>query len=101
MARRRRGKGWLSRREYALKRRCEEWGVPYEKVSRAAVFRRNGWICQLCGNPVDRAIRFPKPLSASLDHIVPLSHGPGTPGHVAANCQLAHLGCNSSKGNRV
>ncbi|MGW0920379.1 HNH endonuclease [Streptomyces sp. NPDC002755] len=65
------------------------------------MFRRNGWICQLCGILVDRAIRFPKPLSASLDHIVPLSHGPGTPGHVATNCQLAHLGCNSSKGNRV
>ncbi|MGV9815459.1 HNH endonuclease [Streptomyces cellulosae] len=70
-------------------------------MSRAAVFRRDGWICQLCGEGIDRAVRFPHPRSKSIDHIVPLSHGAGTPGHVFSNCQAAHLGCNSSKGNRV
>lgn len=99
--RRKRSAGYLSRREYALKQRCERWGVPYSKVSRAAVFRRNGYVCQLCFEPIDRAVRYPNPRSASLDHIVPLSHGPGTPGHVLSNCQAAHFGCNASKGNRV
>jgi 5-methylcytosine-specific restriction endonuclease McrA len=99
--RKRRGDGWLSRREYAIKLRCEGWGVPYTKVSRSRVFNRDGWVCQLCGQPIDRAVRFPKPHSASIDHIVPLSHGPGTPGHVLSNCQAAHFGCNASKGNRV
>lgn len=99
--RRKRSPGWLSRREYAIKLRCENWGVPYSKVSRAKVFNRDGWVCQLCGKSIDRVVRFPKPLSASLDHIVPLSHGPGTPGHVLDNCQAAHFGCNASKGNRV
>ncbi|MFF1739589.1 HNH endonuclease [Streptomyces mirabilis] len=70
-------------------------------MSRAAVFRRDGWICQLCGGPIDRALRYPNPLSKSIDHRVPLSHGPGTPGHVFENCQAAHFGCNASKGNRV
>ncbi|WP_369015738.1 HNH endonuclease [Streptomyces hintoniae] len=70
-------------------------------MSRAAVFRRDGWTCQLCGGPIDRAVKFPKSGSASLDHVVPLSHGVGTPGHVLSNCQAAHLGCNSSKGNKV
>lgn len=87
----------LSRREYAVWRRCEQWGVRYTRVSRAAVFNRCDWICQLCHEPVDRALRFPASGSASLDHIVPLARGGH---HVRANCQLAHLGCNSSKGAR-
>lgn len=87
----------LSRREYAIKLRCESWGVRYTRVSRAAVFRRSAWVCQLCQEPVDRLRKFPDPGSASLDHVVPLSRGGH---HVLANCQLAHLGCNSSKGAR-
>ena len=88
----------LSRREYAVKLRCDQWGVRYTRVSRAAVFRRSGWICQLCLEPVDPSLRFPASGSASLDHVVPLSRGGH---HVLANCQLAHLGCNSSKGARA
>jgi 5-methylcytosine-specific restriction endonuclease McrA len=84
-----------------MKLRCDTWGVPYTKVSRAAVFKRDGYVCQLCGEPIDPKLRYPNPKSKSLDHIVPLSHGPGTPGHVFSNAQAAHFGCNASKGNRV
>lgn len=67
-------------------------------MSRPRIYERDGWMCQLCGEPVDPALIFPDRLSATLDHIVPLSLG-GT--HDPSNVQLAHLGCNSAKGNRV
>lgn len=88
----------LSRREWAVFQRCQQWGVRYTRVSRAAVFRRNGWICGLCHEPVNPALRFPHTGSASLDHILPLSRGGD---HISSNCQLAHLGCNTSKGARI
>ncbi|QDM56277.1 HNH endonuclease [Gordonia phage SweatNTears] len=61
------------------------------------VFIRDGWICQLCADPVDPDDKHPSKWSPSLDHIIPLSRG-GT--HTWDNVQLAHLGCNSSKGGR-
>jgi 5-methylcytosine-specific restriction endonuclease McrA len=90
--------GWLSRREYAVWLRCEKYGAPYGRVNRAKVFRDSKWTCGLCGRPVNSRLRYPNPMSASLDHIVPLSVGPDGPGHVQSNCQLAHFHCNSSVG---
>ena len=63
-----------------------------EAISRADVYARDGWVCQLCGEPVDPEREYPDPLAASLDHVVPLSRG-GT--HESTNLQLAHLGCNA------
>lgn len=95
------GSTWLGRREYSLSLRCEKWGVPYTKVSRVAVFRRDNWTCQLCGEPIDRKLRYPHSKSKSIDHIKPLSWGPErSPGHVIDNVQASHFGCNASKGNR-
>jgi hypothetical protein len=74
--------GWLSRREYAVWLRCEKYGAPYGRVNRAKVFRDSKWTCGLCGRPVNSRLRYPNPMSASLDHIVPLSVGPDGPGHV-------------------
>lgn len=85
----------LSRREYAVWRRCQEYGIPYQRVARKPVFDRDRWICQLCQEPVNPALKFPNPGSASLDHIIPLKRG-GL--HALSNVQLAHLGCNSKKG---
>ncbi len=58
---------------------------------------RDGWTCQLCHEPIDRAIAWPHPKSPSIDHIVPLSRGGA---HALSNVQSAHLGCNSSKRDR-
>lgn len=55
-------------------------------------------LCGICGEGIDRAMKFPNPLSPSVDHIIPLSKGGG---HVADNLQWAHFGCNASKSNRV
>jgi 5-methylcytosine-specific restriction endonuclease McrA len=79
-------------------RRARKIDAGVGEVNEAEVFRRDGWVCQLCGEPVDKRLVWPDPLSASLDHVVPLSLGGE---HSPFNCQLAHLRCNVSKGNRV
>lgn len=68
-----------------------------ERIEHQEVFISCGWICQLCHAAVDSHLSWPDLGSASLDHKQPISKG-GT--HTRANVQLAHLGCNMSKGNR-
>ena len=68
-----------------------------ELFTRDEVGDRDGWICQLCGDSVDRGLVWPDPDSQSLDHKVPLSKGGS---HSLENCQISHLRCNLSKGNR-
>lgn len=55
--------------------------------------------CALCGKPVDMQLRYPDPMSKSIDHIVPIAKG----GHPSAmsNLQLAHLICNKHKSDRI
>jgi HNH endonuclease len=67
-------------------------------VSRISIYERDHWVCGLCSIPVDRHILYPDPQSASLDHVMPLSKG-GT--NDPENLQLAHLGCNKAKKDRV
>lgn len=69
-----------------------------EKIIDLYIFDRDGWVCQLCGEPVYDKFSWPDPLSASLDHIIPISKGGE---HTRSNVQLAHLGCNSRKWNRL
>jgi len=69
-----------------------------ERFDPQEVYERDGWSCQLCAQPVDRGIRWPDEMSASLDHIVPLVAG-GL--HMRGNTQLAHLLCNIRKGART
>lgn len=66
-------------------------------VIRDEIAARDGFRCGICSDRVDMARVWPHPLSPSLDHVVPLSEG-GT--HEPANVQLAHLRCNTAKGNR-
>lgn len=87
-----------------FKSRAMMYGVKYEHVSRAGVFRRDGWRCQLCRKKVlkkakrDRHTRRLHPRTASLDHIVPMSKGGP---HVEANVQCACLACNVRKHARL
>lgn len=77
--------------------RAEYWNVEYEPIIPADVYAADGWICQLCGEPVDPEKFHPHPDSPSIDHVVPMSKGGP---HVRSNVQTAHLGCNVRKGNR-
>jgi 5-methylcytosine-specific restriction endonuclease McrA len=76
--------------------RAKFFGVRYEQVDRLEVFARDGWFCLLCVTPVDPALRWPHLMSASLDHVVPMSRGGD---HSYRNVQTAHLSCNIAKGN--
>lgn len=80
-------------------RRARRRGLPAERISRRRVFERDGWICQLCRAPINPELKGRDPMSASLDHVIPLGW-PNSPGHVYGNVQAAHLKCNFSKGAR-
>lgn len=78
-------------------RGCRKRGRKDLRPLLSTIGARDGWVCQLCGEPVDARIIAPDKRCASIDHIIPLSRG-GT--NDAVNLQLAHYGCNSRKGNR-
>lgn len=61
------------------------------------IYERDGWVCRLCGEPVNPAATWPDPLSASLDHVMPIIAGGA---HSRANSQTAHWICNVRKGAR-
>lgn len=82
----------------ARRRMRVELATAGDPVVPADVHARDGWTCRLCGGPIDPEVAWPDPMSASVDHIVPLSAGGA---HTMANVQSAHLGCNSRKRDRV
>lgn len=85
-------------REQKRRRRLVLRGVGSERFTDRSVFERDGWMCGICGTPVDPALLYPNLLSASLDHTVPLDQG-GL--HHLDNVRCAHFICNSRKGNRL
>lgn len=56
-------------------------------------------ICALCGKPVDKSLKYPHPLSATIDHIIPIDRG-GHPSDID-NLQLAHFSCNRAKSDKL
>jgi hypothetical protein len=79
-------------------RRAKHYGVAYERIKPMDVYERDGWQCQICGKAVSQGLRWPHPMCASLDHIMPLSVGGR---HDEANVRLAHLRCNTRRGARA
>ena len=86
------------RRSNWKKRKAAKRGAEAENFVYRDIFERDGWACGICAEPVSPDLAYPDPMSASLDHIVPLSKG-GT--HAAENVQCAHLVCNLRKGARA
>lgn len=89
--RRNRDKIRATRKDQKMKRR----DAFVEHVDINAIYKRDRWTCQLCGKRVNKNLNYPHPLSASLDHVIPISKGGR---HMPANVQLAHWRCNVSKG---
>lgn len=56
-------------------------------------------VCGICGRPVDKKLKYPHPMSACIDHIIPVAKG----GHPSAieNLQLAHWACNRQKSDKL
>ena len=55
--------------------------------------------CGICGKPVDFGLKYPHPLSACVDHIIPITKG-GHPSDIN-NLQLSHWTCNRQKSDRL
>lgn len=60
--------------------------------------RRDGLDCSLCDSAVDLSLKYPNPLSRSVDHVIPRSKGGADD---PSNYALAHLICNVRKNNRL
>lgn len=56
-------------------------------------------VCGICGKPVDKSLRYPDPMSPTVDHIIPVSKY-GDPVSLD-NLQLAHRYCNRMKSDKL
>lgn len=81
-------------REQRSRRRARMRDAYVEEVTMADIYQRDGGVCQLCYEPVDRRCTYPNPRNPVLDHIVPLARGGK---HEGRNVQLAHAECNNRK----
>lgn len=85
------------RRANHHKRRALKRKLPADDIKPRDVYDRDNWICGICGDPVDKNIKWPDPMSPSLDHVKPLSKGGH---HVWENVACSHLDCNVRKGDQ-
>lgn len=71
--------------------------VAFEKNKKRILKTEN--VCGICGKPVDKRLKYPNPMSAVIDHIIPVAKG----GHPSAmeNLQLAHWSCNRQKSDKM
>ena len=69
----------------------------FEKNKRRLLKSEN--VCGICGKPIDMELKSPHPMSACIDHIVPVSKG-GHPSDID-NLQLAHWSCNRAKSDKL
>jgi len=86
------------------KHRCRRYGCHYESFSSRSILERDGWVCQWCGCKLQKmrdksAPWKPTPDYPTIDHIVPLSFGPSSPGHRPSNVQACCWSCNIKKRN--
>lgn len=93
-ARKRQRLSWQAKNR---RRRAAKRGGVSEPYTLAQIAERDRYRCQLCGKRVPMAVKVPDRQAPTIDHIVPVSEGGDD---TRANVQLAHFGCNSSKGAR-
>lgn len=76
-------------------RKAREAGRKLTPKRRLAVFERDEWVCQLCWEDIDPALKVPDPWAGTIDHAIPLACDGE---HNEDNWQAAHFKCNSMKG---
>ena len=90
--------GRKRRADTLLCRTCHRSRYLRHGVSAMELFNRDGAGCSICGSDIDMTLRHPDLLSATVDHVLPVSRGGG---HEPENLALAHLTCNVTKQSRV
>lgn len=86
------------KREKDHRRRARLLNAFVEDVNIDVLWERDSGACGICSDPVDRDLAWPGRMVATIDHVVPLARGGE---HSYANAQLAHMGCNARKGDRI
>ena len=71
--------------------------LAFERNKRKLLASQN--ICGICGQLVDKRLKYPHPLSPCIDHIIPIDRG-GHPSDID-NLQLAHRCCNRQKSDKL
>jgi 5-methylcytosine-specific restriction endonuclease McrA len=71
-------------------RRANMRKVPFEKIDRNLVYKKDDGICGICGKPLEMS-------DFTLDHIIPIAKGGG---HLYANVHSAHRICNIRRGTK-
>ena len=79
--------------QYRL-RRARKHSVSHEPYTSREILDRDNWICGICRKAIDKIFSYPHPMSASIDHIIPISRGGPD---LKENLQAAHFLCNNRK----
>ena len=77
--------------------RVGEHRTAFDKNRKIVLATQN--ICGICGLEIDPSFKSPHPLSATVDHIIPVSKG-GHPSDLS-NLQAAHRVCNQQKRDKL
>ena len=83
--------------------RARKYGAAYDtSITLEKLVNKNGLRCAICGGMCDwndhSWSKYSGPLYPSIDHIVPMSKGGS---HTWDNVQVAHMICNSRKGDKM
>ena len=82
------------RKANGRKRQALKLGNHHERYTDIEIFERDGWVCGICGQKINKRLKYPNQRSKSIDHIVPLSKGGAD---APINLQASHLRCNVGK----
>ena len=83
--------------EYYSKKRRAIYAAG-DAIDHVTLFELHGWTCWVCKNPINRYLRFPNFMAATVEHIIPLCQG-GT--HTWDNLAPSHAKCNFQKGDSL
>lgn len=77
--------------------KSESHRVQYEYNKKRILLTQE--VCSICGKQVDKSLKYPHPLCAVIDHIIPIAKG-GHPSDIK-NLALAHNQCNRQKSDKL
>jgi len=87
----------FNRRIRKARKRVAKDNAIVNSFSLYQILIRDNYKCGICGEQIDVSLPSNHKMSATIDHVIPLSKDGS---HCWNNVQAAHLSCNSKKGNR-